>query len=136
MSEAICTQGRFTVLVLTGFAGWMLCAFGFGESSSALIMVAVKQACLFFGNLLLILSLCGFYTLASGGFVKAKLKILDWCFIGFILLMIQPFILLDMPPISWFWIVVLPSVGARLLITWYLRRPWHERLKECGKKDL
>lgn len=92
-----------------------------GNEAVDLNLIIFWQVCLFLGFFLTVIPLGILYTWASGGILKAKMKFLDWGLVAFILLLIPLFEVIMAPPWLWVLLVVLPAVGARLFIAWYLK---------------
>lgn len=85
-------------------------------------LIIFREVSLFLGFFLTVIPLGILYTWASGGILKAKMKLLDWGLITFILLLIPLFEVIMAPPFLWFLLVVLPAVIARSFITWYIQK--------------
>jgi hypothetical protein len=53
---------------------------------------------------------------------SSDLKILDWTLLVFDLVMMPCFDLLDLPPMFWLGIILIPSLIVRAFIGWYVHR--------------
>lgn len=85
-------------------------------------LIIFREVCLFLGFFLTMIPLGVLYTQASGGILEAKLKLLDWGLVAFILLLIPLFEVIMAPPFLWVLLVVLPAVIARMIITWMISK--------------
>lgn len=129
---------RETLVVCIMIAGCLLLIYGFNQDTPRLQRIPTIAL----GSLLFLLPLSTFYVGAS---INQKirmsenqqirklenkkisrsedLKIIDWCLIMLLVLVMPAFDLLDVQPILWFLLVVLPCIATRLIVSWFVRKP-------------
>jgi tetrahydromethanopterin S-methyltransferase subunit E len=87
-------------------------------------LVILRQLCLFFGFLFLIVSLGYAYisTLLSHDMMRSEhLKIVDFALFGMCILLMPIFELIGILPWIWVATVVFPCIAARLVIAWWIQ---------------